>query len=319
MSYSTFTFFVYVFKRIKNKNYKNKNYKQYKNSYVVDCGRSKQRVLDHRTGISSFEVDWISRSSADQRAGRAGRTGPGHCYRLYSSNVYANIFKAFHMPEVRTRALEDVVLQMKSMNIANIGSFPFPRCVWHVCWYSLNIVCVHSSNPPPPPPLFKNICCNMLMISFFILHSICRHSPPDPVALKSAHQLLLHLGALTKTSTSDSEIESEITQLGQAIATLPLNARFAKMILMGRQCKVCISFRTKSLLYHNYIMSLDISSNTFSNHSNCAPRCVHIIYIYHLQLLGTVIALVAALSENDPFVRDHTVTADKSENTDATK
>jgi hypothetical protein len=65
---------------------------------------------------------------------------------------------------------------------------------------------------------------------------------------------------------------------------------------------------------------IDIPINTFSNHNYCAPLSPYIyIYMYITQLLGTVIALVAALSENDPFVRDHTVTADKSENTDATK
>lgn len=50
-------------------------------SYVVDCGRQKRRVVQRGSGISQFEVGWVSKASADQRAGRAGRTGPGHCYR----------------------------------------------------------------------------------------------------------------------------------------------------------------------------------------------------------------------------------------------
>lgn len=50
-------------------------------SYVVDCGRQKRRVAQRGSGISQFEVGWVSKASADQRAGRAGRTGPGHCYR----------------------------------------------------------------------------------------------------------------------------------------------------------------------------------------------------------------------------------------------
>ena len=49
--------------------------------YVVDTGKEKKKVYDTRTGVSAFVVDWISKASADQRAGRAGRTGPGHCYR----------------------------------------------------------------------------------------------------------------------------------------------------------------------------------------------------------------------------------------------
>lgn len=49
--------------------------------YVVDCGKVKKRYYDRVTGVSSFRVTWISQASADQRAGRAGRTEPGHCYR----------------------------------------------------------------------------------------------------------------------------------------------------------------------------------------------------------------------------------------------
>ena len=50
--------------------------------YVVDAGRSKQRLLEgHGGGLARFEVRWVSKASAEQRAGRAGRTGPGHCYR----------------------------------------------------------------------------------------------------------------------------------------------------------------------------------------------------------------------------------------------
>ena len=49
--------------------------------YVVDLGRSKQKLMEAGSGMSRFEVGWISKASSEQRAGRAGRTGPGHCYR----------------------------------------------------------------------------------------------------------------------------------------------------------------------------------------------------------------------------------------------
>lgn len=52
--------------------------------YVVDCGKVKKRHYDRVTGVSSFRVTWVSQASADQRAGRAGRTEPGHCYRWAS-------------------------------------------------------------------------------------------------------------------------------------------------------------------------------------------------------------------------------------------
>lgn len=69
---------------------------------------------------------WISKAAADQRAGRAGRTGPGHCYRLYSSSLYSRQMDSFALPEVLTRPLEDVVLAMKAMRVSNVSNFPFP-------------------------------------------------------------------------------------------------------------------------------------------------------------------------------------------------
>lgn len=94
--------------------------------YVVDCGRSKERKYNKDTGVQGFEVDWISKASAEQRSGRAGRTGPGHCYRLYSSAVFEEYFNQFSAPEILRMPVESVVLQMKSMAIHNIDNFPFP-------------------------------------------------------------------------------------------------------------------------------------------------------------------------------------------------
>ena len=47
--------------------------------YVVDSGRAKERSYDPQSGVQSFAVSWVSKASASQRTGRAGRTGPGHC------------------------------------------------------------------------------------------------------------------------------------------------------------------------------------------------------------------------------------------------
>jgi ATP-dependent RNA helicase DHX37/DHR1 len=94
--------------------------------YVFDCGRSKERKYDHLTGVQSFEVGWVSKASASQRSGRAGRTGPGHCYRLYSSAVYERDFQEFAEPELLRMPIEGVVLQLKAMNLQNVVNFPFP-------------------------------------------------------------------------------------------------------------------------------------------------------------------------------------------------
>lgn len=94
--------------------------------YVVDTGMVKRRYYDKVTGVSSFKITWTSRASTDQRAGRAGRVEPGHCYRLYSSAVFTNEFEEFSAPEISRRPVDDLVLQMKDMNIDKVVNFPFP-------------------------------------------------------------------------------------------------------------------------------------------------------------------------------------------------
>jgi ATP-dependent RNA helicase DHX37/DHR1 len=94
--------------------------------YVFDSGRVKEKRYDTSTGIQTFEVDWISKASAEQRKGRAGRTGPGHVWRLYSSNVYEEFFADETVPEILRTPLESIVLQLKAMEIENVINFPFP-------------------------------------------------------------------------------------------------------------------------------------------------------------------------------------------------
>ncbi|MCJ1353503.1 MAG: putative ATP-dependent RNA helicase DHR1 [Icmadophila ericetorum] len=94
--------------------------------YVFDCGHVKEKKYDKVTGVQHFEIGWISKASASQRAGRAGRTGPGHCYRLYSSAVYERDFEEYAKPEILRMPVEGVVLQLKSMDLQHVVNFPFP-------------------------------------------------------------------------------------------------------------------------------------------------------------------------------------------------
>ncbi|KAI0884418.1 P-loop containing nucleoside triphosphate hydrolase protein [Annulohypoxylon maeteangense] len=94
--------------------------------YVFDSGRSKERKYNRDTGVQSYEISWISKASANQRAGRAGRTGPGHCYRLYSSAVFERDFSEFADPELLRMPIEGVVLQLKAMRLQHVVNFPFP-------------------------------------------------------------------------------------------------------------------------------------------------------------------------------------------------
>ncbi|CAG9854793.1 unnamed protein product [Phyllotreta striolata] len=94
--------------------------------YVVDTGKTKVKLYDKVTGVTSYVVNWTSKASANQRAGRAGRLGPGHCYRLYSSAVFNDEFQDYSIPEIRQKPVDDLYLQMKCMNIDKIVNFPFP-------------------------------------------------------------------------------------------------------------------------------------------------------------------------------------------------
>jgi ATP-dependent RNA helicase DHX37/DHR1 len=94
--------------------------------YVFDCGRSKEKTYDGFTGVQEYAIDWISKASASQRMGRAGRTGPGHCYRLYSSAIFEQYFEEHSAPEILRSPIEGTVLQLKSMDVENVIGFPFP-------------------------------------------------------------------------------------------------------------------------------------------------------------------------------------------------
>ncbi|CAF5014262.1 unnamed protein product, partial [Rotaria magnacalcarata] len=94
--------------------------------YIVDCGKVKTKHYDKLTGVSTFRIEWTSKASASQRTGRAGRTAPGHCYRLYSSAIYNDSFAEYTAPEIVRKPVEDLVLQLKTLNIDRLANFPFP-------------------------------------------------------------------------------------------------------------------------------------------------------------------------------------------------
>ena len=69
--------------------------------YVVDPGFAKQKVFNPKVGMDSLVVAPISQASARQRAGRAGRTGPGKCFRLYTESAFKNEMLPTSVPEIQ--------------------------------------------------------------------------------------------------------------------------------------------------------------------------------------------------------------------------
>ncbi|KAL9062194.1 MAG: hypothetical protein Q9157_009137, partial [Trypethelium eluteriae] len=93
--------------------------------YVVDPGYVKLRAFNPTTSISTLTAVPISHASATQRAGRAGRTRPGKCYRLYTEDAYTTLLPAATVPETQRSDLAPVILQLKALGIDNIARFDF--------------------------------------------------------------------------------------------------------------------------------------------------------------------------------------------------
>ncbi|XP_054787039.1 probable pre-mRNA-splicing factor ATP-dependent RNA helicase DEAH4 isoform X1 [Prosopis cineraria] len=93
--------------------------------YVIDAGYVKQRQYNPSTGMYSLDVVQISKVQASQRAGRAGRTRPGKCYRLYPSKVYEDNFLDVTVPEIQRSSLAGCVLYLKSLDLPDIDILKF--------------------------------------------------------------------------------------------------------------------------------------------------------------------------------------------------
>jgi len=93
--------------------------------YVIDPGFCKQNSYNPRSGMESLQVTPISKASAMQRAGRAGRTSPGKCYRLYTAWAYQHELEDNTPPEIQRTNLGNVVLLLKSLGINDLVNFDF--------------------------------------------------------------------------------------------------------------------------------------------------------------------------------------------------
>ncbi|KAE8193952.1 hypothetical protein CF336_g3760 [Tilletia laevis] len=170
--------------------------------YVVDCGRAKERQFDLISGVQSFEVGWISKASASQRAGRAGRTGPGHAYRLYSSALYEDHFEEFSSPEIVRTPVEGLVLQMKAMNIDQVTHFPFPT-----------------------PPDRRTIAdAERALVRLGALEEAEAVSDEQPQGPSSS----------AGVGMKKHNMVARVTDLGKVMSYFPVAPRFGKMLVQGR-------------------------------------------------------------------------------------
>ncbi|KAK9950487.1 hypothetical protein M0R45_005974 [Rubus argutus] len=93
--------------------------------YVIDPGFSKQKVYNPRVRVESLLVSPISKASAHQRSGRAGRTQPGKCFRLYTEKSFHNDLVPQTYPEILRSNLANTVLTLKKLGIDDLVHFDF--------------------------------------------------------------------------------------------------------------------------------------------------------------------------------------------------
>ncbi|KAK1772361.1 DEAH-box ATP-dependent RNA helicase prp43 [Phialemonium atrogriseum] len=91
--------------------------------YVVDPGFSKQKIYNPRSRVESLLVSPISKASAQQRAGRAGRTRPGKCFRLYMEKAFKKELIEQTYPEILRSNLSNTVLELKKLGVEDLVHF----------------------------------------------------------------------------------------------------------------------------------------------------------------------------------------------------
>jgi ATP-dependent helicase HrpA len=145
--------------------------------YVIDAGTARISRYSTRLKVQRLPIEAISQASANQRAGRAGRTSPGTVIRLYSQEDF-NSRPEFTDPEILRTNLASVILQAANLGLGELGKFPFLQA-------------------------------------------------PDNKGVKDGNNLLIELGALAQ----DEQGQLVLTGLGKQLARLPIEPRFARMLL----------------------------------------------------------------------------------------
>lgn len=106
--------------------------------FVIDPGFSKQKVFIPETREESLQISPISKASAQQRAGRAGRTKPGKCFRLYTKKAFQNDMLNQTYPEILKSNLNSVTLNLIKLGITDLVHFDY-------------------MDPPAPPTLMRSL------------------------------------------------------------------------------------------------------------------------------------------------------------------
>ncbi|MEO8045174.1 MAG: ATP-dependent RNA helicase [Spartobacteria bacterium] len=189
---------------------------------VIDSGLARIARFDPRRGINTLFIEKISRAAADQRAGRAGRTAPGHCLRLWTESEHLER-AAQELPEVKRLDLAEVVLTLKASGIEDVAGFR---------WLE-----------PPDPKALENA--EQLLIDLGALGSarVSRAGcgvPPQRTFLAGSNAVRgsQTLGKVRDGGTPSPAHETcalpRITELGRRMLAFPVHPRYARMLLAAQ-------------------------------------------------------------------------------------
>ncbi|CAJ1935709.1 unnamed protein product [Cylindrotheca closterium] len=174
--------------------------------YVVDSGKLKENRRDEVNETPTLVECWVSRASAKQRRGRAGRVRPGIAYHLFSSHTHDKSLEDYQLPEMLRVGIEDIVLQILILDLGEPTSFL-------------------SKALNPPSDLAMSNSLNLLETLGAVECSWQERSGTRRPTSEN--------DSSTDKNCGDLKVSSELTALGFHLATLPVDPRVGKMMIYG--------------------------------------------------------------------------------------
>ena len=174
--------------------------------FVVDAGRVKENRQDEVAQMPTLVECWVSRASAKQRRGRAGRVRPGISYHMYSTQTYNEVLDEYQLPEMLRVGLEDLVLQVLLLDLGEPSVF------------------LTKAVNPPTALAIRN--------SLTLLEGLgaveCEWEDEGPMFGKEMAR-----NSSAAASCETLVVSSGLTALGFHLATLPVDPRVGKMMIYG--------------------------------------------------------------------------------------
>ena len=172
-------------------------------SHVIDAGKAKEKSYDALNNLACLAPRWISKASAHQRRGRAGRTKPGTCYRVYTEAQHAAMAPRA-IPELLRTPLEELVLAVKALGLGDAAAF-----------------CARALDPPEPKSVQN---------ALGLLRDIGALTTDEGDAGGKGKK---NKKGDVAVDVSVSVDVSELTALGRHLAALPVDPRTCKMLIVA--------------------------------------------------------------------------------------